>query len=101
MIITEKKREGGREREREREDDPCILGTNSLDFILNLSELVYLKRSKLHDNLSLLCFLKYIVLGSSHCGSVVTNPTNIHENEGSIPRLAQWVKDLALPQAVV
>ena len=34
---------------------------------------------------------------SSHCGSVVTNPTNIHEDTGLIPSLAQWVKDLALP----
>ena len=29
---------------------------------------------------------------SSHCGSVIMNPTNIHEDEGSIPGLAQWVK---------
>ena len=30
--------------------------------------------------------------GSSHCGSAVTNPTGIHEVEGLIPGLAQWVK---------
>ena len=36
-------------------------------------------------------FLKCIS-GSSHCSSVVTNPTNIHEDMDSIPALTQWVK---------
>ena len=40
--------------------------------------------------------IKNIQLGSSRCGSSLTNLTSIHEDECSIPDLAQWVKELAL-----
>ena len=37
-----------------------------------------------------------VPLRSSHCGTVETNLTKNHEVTGSIPGLAQWVKDPAL-----
>ena len=42
---------------------------------------------------------KSLDLGNSHCGSAITSiPTSIHEDEGSICDLTQWVKDPALPR---
>ena len=41
--------------------------------------------------------LKPRLIRSSHRGSVVMNPTKIHEDEISIPGITQWVKYLALP----
>ena len=39
--------------------------------------------------------------GSFHCGAVETNSTTIPEGAGSIPGLARWVQDPAMPRAVV
>ena len=38
-----------------------------------------------------------IAYRSSHHGAAETNLTRIHKEAGSIPGLAQWVKDPALP----
>ena len=35
--------------------------------------------------------------GSSYCGSAEKNLTGIHEDTGSIPDLAQWAGESALP----
>ena len=50
-----------------------------------------------HCKSTMIKFKIIIVIGSSRRGSVVMNPTSIHEEVGSIPGPAQWVKDLVLP----
>ena len=41
------------------------------------------------------------IFRSSHCGSVVTNLTGVHEDAGSSPGVTEWVKDQALPGIAV
>ena len=38
---------------------------------------------------------KFVECGRSRQCSAVTNPSNIHEDAGPTPSLAQWVKDQA------
>ena len=41
--------------------------------------------------------LSIVTIQGSCCGSVITNLTSIHKDEGSIPGLAQCAKFLVLP----
>ena len=52
---------------------------------------------RVHSEMLTGWFLKKAENGSSCRGSVVMNPTSIHEDTCSIPGLAQWVEDLVLP----
>ena len=56
----------------------------------------------------MLCTLEFapghllkLKIGGSHRGSVVANLTSVHEDPSLNPGLDEWVKDPALPWAVV
>ena len=58
-----------------------------------LSTYIYLSKTQF--------IYQLLVMNISHCGSVVMKPTSIHEDVGSIPWPAQWVKDPVLLQAAM
>ena len=46
--------------------------------------------------MSICAKLKEKLPGSSRCGTAEMDPTSVHEDAGSFPGLAQWIRDLVL-----
>ena len=81
----------------------------SLLLLLGSEDLLIGNNESFHQqgrNISLFSFLVIFIVDAywlgllidrnSHCGSVVMNPASIHEDMGSFPGLAQWIKNLVL-----
>ena len=66
-------------------------------FSLQLCEIRYSSNLFLAETTAGIIEIKYVqTFGVSVVAQQLTNPTNIHKDEGLIPGLAQWVKDREL-----
>ena len=54
-----------------------------------------------HKRWNWICNITIPISGVPFMVQGLKNPTRIHEDAGSNPSLTQWVKDMALPWAVV
>ena len=73
---------------------PVSLGTDKFAFVPSDRSQLEGRDQTVHRTRTL-PLLKVTKKGSSRHGAAETNPTRNHEVVGSLPGLAQWVKDLA------
>ena len=60
-------------------------------------DMIVEKRERERAVLTLAQWVKNLTAGVPVVAQWLTNPTRNHEVAGSVPALAQWVNDLALP----